>query len=104
MEFTRIELFRSRDRRSTNFAVTRWRADGEVLVDVTPGDNPGWQRQGGFAEAFVKAWRMSGPGETVRVRVHERDKRQEWRVVNEYPVQLPRRAWVRPVAWDRGRS
>jgi hypothetical protein len=63
-----------------------------------------FQRQGGFSEAFVKAWRISEPGETGLVQVHERDKRQEWRVVNSYRVQFPRRAWVRPAEWDRGRS
>jgi hypothetical protein len=106
VEFTRIDLFRSWDRRSTNFAVTRWSGTptSAALVLVSDVEQLDLQFQGGFSEAFVKAWRMSPPGETGLVQVHERDKRQEWRVVNSYPVQFPRRAWVRPAEWDRGRS
>lgn len=105
MEFTRIDLFRSRSGGATTYAVTRWAGSprDSALVLVSDVERSELRFQGDFGEAFVKAWRMSPPGETARVRVHERDRRQEWRVVNEYPVQLPRRAWTRPAAWDRGR-
>lgn len=90
---TRIDLFRSRSGSgwSTQYAVTRWRREGEgPWEEVTPGDHPGLPRQGGFPEALHAARRLAWPGETVRVRLHRRDKRQRWRVVNSYPVQLPR--------------
>lgn len=92
---TRIDLFRARAAGgwSTHFEVSRWRREraGRVtnLVLVTPGESAR-RRQGGFVEALEAARRLARPGETVRVRVYRRDRRQQWRVVNSYPVQLPR--------------
>lgn len=106
LEFTRIDLFRSRSGGSMTYSVTRWagRPNGASLVLVSDVERSTLRFQGDFREAFLAARRMSPPGETALVRVHERDRRQEWRVVNSYPVQFPRQAWVRPAEWDRGRS